>query len=64
MNVTRALKALQNINEQLKQPQNYETLKALKRGQRKWKRELEQFTNQHAHARPLPTRNANQLNLI
>jgi hypothetical protein len=63
MNVQRVLINLQRVNLALQQPQNHETMKALKRGKRKWEKMLQQFTNPTAPARPLPQRNHHQIHL-
>jgi hypothetical protein len=63
MTAHRVTETLKRINAELSKPQTYETMKALKRGLRKWNKELKQFTDPNAPARDLPKSN-DQLKLI
>lgn len=57
MNIQRVTLALQRINYQLSKGPHYHgahQLKVLRKAKAKWKKQLDQFINPQAPARPLP----------
>lgn len=69
MNIARALTALKKINAQLQRKQycSAEQLRVLRKARAKWNRQLKQFIDPNAPARPLPNRKpetGNQLTFI